>query len=95
MKGYKTIDQFDLRECETFMKSTPGSQYEELVKQRYAKLFEEQQMVVQMKRQREQQELYEQASKASRRKTRNSVLLIIFLVLAIAAGILIYITYTN
>lgn len=95
MKGYKTIDQFNLKECETFIKSAQGSQYEGLVKQRYTKLCEEQLTAAQEKRQREQQEMYEQTSKASRRKNRNNVLLTIFLVLAIAAGILIYITYTN
>lgn len=95
MKGYKAIDQFNIKECETFMKSALGSQYEELVKQRYAKLCEEKQMVAQMKRQREQQEMHEQAAKASRRKKRNNALLAIFLILAIIAGILIYSTYTN
>lgn len=95
MKGYKTIDQFDLRECETFIKKAQGSQYVEQVKQQYARLCEEQKIVAQMKRQREQRELYEQAAKVSRRKTRNSILLAIFLVLALAAGILIYITYMN
>lgn len=95
MKGYKTIDQFNLRECVAFLKTSPGSKYEELVKQRYAKLCEEQQKIVQMKRQREQQEMYELAAKASRRKNRNSVLLAVFSILAIVAGILIYVTYTN
>lgn len=95
MRGYKTIDQFNIHECESFMKSASGSQYEELVKQRYAKLCKEQQMAAQMKWQREQQEMYEQAAKACRRKTRNNVLLAIFSILAITAGILIYFTYTN
>ena len=95
MKGYKTIDQFNLRECVAFLKSFTGSQYEELVKQRYAKLCEEQQQIVQMKRQREQQEMYELAAKASRRKKRNGVLLAVFSILVIAAEILIYFAYTN
>ena len=77
------------------MKSASGSQYEELVKQRHAKLSKEQQMVAQIKRQREQQEMNEQADKVSRRKTWNNVLLAIFSILAITAGILIYFTYTN
>lgn len=95
MKGYKTIDQFNLRECVAFLKSSPGSIYEELVKQRYAKLCEEQQKIVQKKRQREQQEIYEQAAKANRRKKRNGFLLAVLSILVIAAGILIYFTYTN
>lgn len=95
MKGYKTIDQFNLRECVAFLKSSPDSIYEELVKQRYAKLCEEQQKIVQMKRQREQQEIYEQAAKTNRRKKRNGFLLAVLSILVIAAGILIYFTYTN
>lgn len=95
MKGYKTIDQFNLKECETFLKSATCSQYEGLVRQRYAKLQEEEQMAAHMSLERERQERYEQAAKDRRCKTRNNILLALFSILVIAAGILIYITYTD
>ena len=95
MRGYKTINQFNLQDCERFLKQNSGSQYEGQVKQRYAQLQGEAQQAIQIQQKRKQQELDEQIAKEKKRKTRYKVLLAVFLTLVLAAAIIIFLTYTN
>lgn len=95
MEKYKPINQFDLQDCERFLKINPNSPYEDEVRQQYAKLQDEAQQAIRIQQERKQQELNEQIAKENKRKTRYKVLLAIFLTMAFAAAIIIILTYTN
>lgn len=95
MEKYKPINQFNLQDCERFLKQNAGSQYEGQVKQRYAQLQGEALQAIQIQQERKQQELDKQIAKEKKRKTRYKVLLAVFLTLVLAAAIIIFLTYTN
>lgn len=98
MKGYKSINEFDLQDCEIFLRLNPNSQYESQIRQRLAKLKAREQEAIQKKQlreqQRQQQEISEQAAKASRLIKWDRILISIFVVLLLIAVLLIIYVFT-
>jgi hypothetical protein len=74
MKGYKAINQFNLQDCDAFLRDNPNSPYCNLVSEHYSKLqkdFIEQQQIAQeeaIKREQQQRIAQEKAIEQERQQ---------------------------